>query len=172
MTSCLQCSEDMEPSELQRQILSSNKNASEKAEDLLLEREVNEMSKDEWRELIAGIPADVKREVGRLKAAGTQLHLLTCLASLASSALWRLPASFSSRFSKPRLICCQLRCTHKHVNTLRAMLAMLHLGLSSIGWSFMSVALGFALYFLCMPISPVLTLSVRAFVKHGKVCDG
>lgn len=67
----------MEPAELQRQILSSNKSANEKAEDLLLEREVNEMSKDEWRELIAGIPADVKREIGRLKSAGTQLHFVT-----------------------------------------------------------------------------------------------
>ena len=67
----------MEPAKLRRQILSSNKTATEKAEDLLLEREVNEMSKEEWRELIAGIPGDVKREIGRLKSAGTQLHLLT-----------------------------------------------------------------------------------------------
>ncbi|DBA76300.1 hypothetical protein WJX77_012166 [Trebouxia sp. C0004] len=59
----------MEPAELRQQILSSNKTASEKAEDLLLEREVNEMSKDEWRELIAGIPEDVKREIRRLKSA-------------------------------------------------------------------------------------------------------
>ena len=67
----------MEPAKLWQQILSSNKTASEKAEDLLLKREVNEMSKDEWRELIAGIPEDVEREIGRLKSAGTQLHLLT-----------------------------------------------------------------------------------------------
>ena len=77
VTSCLYCSEDMDLAKLRQQILSSNKTASEKAEDLLLEREVNEMSKDEWRELIAGIPEDVEREVGRLKSAGTQLHLLT-----------------------------------------------------------------------------------------------
>ena len=63
----------MELAKLQQQILSSNKTASEKAEDLLLKREVNEMSKDEWRELIAGIPEDVEREIGRLKSAGTQL---------------------------------------------------------------------------------------------------
>jgi hypothetical protein len=31
------------------------------------------MSKAEWRELIAGIPEDVEREIGRLKSAGTQL---------------------------------------------------------------------------------------------------
>ncbi len=67
----------MEPAELRQQILSSNKTACEKAEDLLLEREVNEMSKDDWRELIAGIPEDVKREIRRLKSAGTQLHLHT-----------------------------------------------------------------------------------------------
>ncbi|DBA84795.1 TPA: hypothetical protein ACH3X1_005832 [Trebouxia sp. C0004] len=68
----------MEPAKLRQQILSSSKTASEKAEDLLLEREVNEMSKDEWRELIAGIPEDVKREIGRLKSAGQQelQHLL------------------------------------------------------------------------------------------------
>ncbi len=77
VTSCLYCSEDMEPAKLRQQILSSNKTVSEKAEDLLLEKVVNEMSKDEWRELIAGIPEDVKREIGRLKSAGTKLHLLT-----------------------------------------------------------------------------------------------
>ena len=77
MISRLYCSEDMEPAKLRQQILSSNKTASEKAEDLLRKRGVNEMSKDEWRELIAEIPEDVEREIGRLKSAGTQLHLLT-----------------------------------------------------------------------------------------------
>ena len=67
----------MDSAELRQQILSSNKTASKKAEDLLLDRLVNEMSKDEWRELIAGIPEDVKRELCRLKSAGTKLHLLT-----------------------------------------------------------------------------------------------
>ncbi|DBA95900.1 TPA: hypothetical protein ACH3X1_001434 [Trebouxia sp. C0004] len=46
------------------------KTADGNAEDLLLESKVNELSKDEWRELIAGIPADVKKEIGRLKSAG------------------------------------------------------------------------------------------------------
>ncbi len=69
----------MEPAKLRQQILLSNKTASEKAEHLLLKREVNEMSKDEWRELIAGIPDNVEREIGRLKSAGTQLHLHVCL---------------------------------------------------------------------------------------------
>ncbi|KAL3146309.1 hypothetical protein ABBQ32_003006 [Trebouxia sp. C0010 RCD-2024] len=70
MAETMFASEDMEPAKLQQQILSSNRTASEKAEDFLLEREVNEMNKDEWRELIAGIPEDVKREIGRLKSAG------------------------------------------------------------------------------------------------------
>lgn len=47
VTSCLYCSEDMELAKLQQQILSSNKTASKKAEDLLLKREVNEMSNGE-----------------------------------------------------------------------------------------------------------------------------
>ncbi|KAL0024733.1 hypothetical protein WJX77_011949 [Trebouxia sp. C0004] len=59
-------SEDVEPAKLLQQILCSNKVASEKAEDLLLEREVNEMGKDEWRGLLAGIHEDVKR-VSRLR---------------------------------------------------------------------------------------------------------
>ena len=69
----------MEPAKLRQQILSSNKTASEKAEDLLLKREVNEMSKDEWRELIAGIPEDVKKEVGMLMPTGTPLNLHGCV---------------------------------------------------------------------------------------------
>ena len=77
LTSCFLCSEEMDLAALRQQILSSNKTANEKAADLLLESNVNDLSKDEWRELIAGIPADVKREIGRLKSAGTQLHLLT-----------------------------------------------------------------------------------------------
>ena len=60
---------------LRQQILSSNKTASEKAECLLLESKVNDLSRDEWRELIAGIPEDVKKEIGKLKSAGTYLHL-------------------------------------------------------------------------------------------------
>ena len=64
----------MDLSALRQQILLSNKTASEKAEELLLESMVNDLSKDEWRELIAGIPEDVKKEIGRLKSAGTQLQ--------------------------------------------------------------------------------------------------
>ena len=75
LTSTFHCSQDMDLATLRQQILSSNKTANEKAEDLLLEHRVNDLSKDEWRQLIAGIPEDVKKEIGRLKAAGTQLHL-------------------------------------------------------------------------------------------------
>ena len=65
----------MDLAALQQQILTSNKTANEKAEDLLLESKVNDLSKDEWRKLIAGIPEDVKKEIGRLNSAGIQLHL-------------------------------------------------------------------------------------------------
>ena len=69
----------MDLATLQQQILSSSKAANAKAKNLLLERKVNDLSKDEWRELIAGIPEDVKKEIGRLESAGTQLHLHICL---------------------------------------------------------------------------------------------
>ena len=65
----------MDLSALREQILLSNKTATEKAEDLLLENQVNDLSKDEWRQLIAGISEDVKKEIGRLKSAGTLLHV-------------------------------------------------------------------------------------------------
>ena len=65
----------MDLSTLRKQILSSDKTPSEKAESLLLESKVNDLSKDEWRELIAGIPEDVKKEIAILKSAGTQLDL-------------------------------------------------------------------------------------------------
>ena len=69
-TACFLCSEDMDLSALQQQILSSNKTAGEKAERLLLENTVNDLSKGEWRQLIDGIPDDVKQEIGKLKSAG------------------------------------------------------------------------------------------------------
>ena len=46
-----------------------NKTASEKAECFLLKNTVNELSISEWRQLIAGIPDDVVREIGKLKSA-------------------------------------------------------------------------------------------------------
>ena len=56
----------MELSVIRQQVLSSNKSAREKAEALLIERQVNEMSKDEWRQLIAGVSADLKKEIAKL----------------------------------------------------------------------------------------------------------
>ena len=62
---------------LWQQTLLSNKTASEKAKGFLLKSKVNELSKDEWRKLIAGIPKEVEEEIGILKSAGTYLHLHT-----------------------------------------------------------------------------------------------
>ena len=42
----------------------------------LLERSVNDLSKDQWQTLIAEIPEDVKKEIGMSKSAGTQLDRL------------------------------------------------------------------------------------------------
>ena len=56
----------MDFSALREQILLSNKTASEKAEELLLESKVNDMSRDEWQELIVGIPEGVKKEISFL----------------------------------------------------------------------------------------------------------
>ena len=69
-TACFLCSEDMDLSALQQQILSSNKTASEKAECLLLENTVNDLSKDAGRQLIAGVPDAVKKDFGKLNSAG------------------------------------------------------------------------------------------------------
>ena len=69
----------MDLSALRQEILLSNKTASEKAEAFLLKSKVNDLSKEEWRNFIAGIPEDVEKEIGKLKSAGTQLHLHICL---------------------------------------------------------------------------------------------
>ena len=69
----------MDLSALRQQILLSNKTVSEKAEAFLLKSQVNDLSKDEWRNLIAGIPEDVEKAIALLKSAGTQLHLHICL---------------------------------------------------------------------------------------------
>lgn len=79
VSSGLHCSKDMDLSALRQQILLSSEAANEKAEDILLENQVKNFSKDEWRQLIAGIPEDMKKEIGRSKPTGTQLHLHICL---------------------------------------------------------------------------------------------
>ena len=75
----MKASEGMDFPALRQQILPSTKTASDKAEDFLLESQVSDLSKDEWQGLMAGIPADVKKEIGRLKSAGTQLHVHICV---------------------------------------------------------------------------------------------
>ena len=55
---------------LRQQILSSNKTDSEKAKGFLLKSKVNDLSKGEWRDFIAGIPEEVEEEIGILKSAG------------------------------------------------------------------------------------------------------
>lgn len=76
---CLHCSKDMDLSALRREILRSNTSASEKAETFMRKSQVNGLSKDEWRQLIAGIREDVEKGIGVLMSAGTQLHLHTRL---------------------------------------------------------------------------------------------
>ena len=65
----------MDLSALQHEILRSNKSASEKAEMCMRKNQANDLSKDEWRQLIAGIPEGVEKAIGILMSAGTQLHL-------------------------------------------------------------------------------------------------
>ena len=57
---------------MREQSLTSNMSAVKKAEALLLSRTINDLSKDEWRELIAEVPKDVQTELGRLMSASTQ----------------------------------------------------------------------------------------------------
>ena len=54
---------------LQQIFLSSNTSARKKAEELLLQKAIYDLDRKEWRELLAGIPADVKRQIGILKSA-------------------------------------------------------------------------------------------------------
>lgn len=78
-TPCLQCSKDMDFSALRHEILRSNKSASEKAEMFLHKSQLFELSRDEWRKLAVGVPADVGKEIVVLQSAGTELHLHTWL---------------------------------------------------------------------------------------------
>ena len=54
---------------LQREALLNHESATEKAAALLLESEVNKMDKGEWRQLIAGVPQDVKRAIVAIMSA-------------------------------------------------------------------------------------------------------
>ena len=66
---------------LQREALLNHESATEKAAALLLESEVNKMDKGEWRQLIAGVPQDVKRAIVAIMSAGTlsSLQLHACI---------------------------------------------------------------------------------------------
>ena len=66
----------MDLADIRQQVLSSNTSARKKAEALLLERVVYELNRKEWRELLAGIPSDVKRQIGILMSAGKQRPLV------------------------------------------------------------------------------------------------
>lgn len=67
----------MDFSALRHEILSSSENASEKAQTFLNKSQFLELTKDEWRQLVVGVPADVEKEITMLKSAGTELHLHT-----------------------------------------------------------------------------------------------
>ena len=70
----------MDLSALRQHILASNQTAKEKAKAFLLERTVNVLKTEEWQELIAGVPEDVKNEIGMLMSAG--MHIFTCIHGL------------------------------------------------------------------------------------------
>ena len=67
----------MELSTRRQRILSSDKTTMEKAEAFLLDKEVCELSQDEWTEFIAGIPEDVKKQIGKMESAGTPCFICT-----------------------------------------------------------------------------------------------
>ena len=67
----------MDFSALRHEILRSNGTASEKAEMFLHKSQLFELSTDEWRQLVVGVPIDVAKEIVDLKSAGTELHLHT-----------------------------------------------------------------------------------------------
>lgn len=54
----------MELADIRQQVLFNNTSAREKAEELLLQRAIYDLDSKEWRELLAGIPADVKKQIG------------------------------------------------------------------------------------------------------------
>lgn len=56
----------MDLADIRQQVLSSNIPARENAEELLLQKAIYDLNRKEWRELLAGIPADVKRQIGIL----------------------------------------------------------------------------------------------------------
>lgn len=58
------------------------------------------MSKDEWRNLIAGIPEDVEKCIGMLKSKGTQLYWHICL--IVHYVLLRRHVLYTANFKWPK----------------------------------------------------------------------
>ena len=69
----------MDLADIRQQVLSNKTSARQKAEELLLERAIYDLTRKEWRELLAGIPADVKKQISILKSAGKRGHLFMSL---------------------------------------------------------------------------------------------
>lgn len=65
----------MDLADIREQVLSSNISVQEKAQILLHEKVAYDMSKKEWLELLIGVPADVRGQIGQLKLAGKQVAL-------------------------------------------------------------------------------------------------
>ena len=57
---------------IRQEVLDINMSTREKAGAFLLETTAFEMDEMEWRELIAGVPADVITQIALLKSTGTQ----------------------------------------------------------------------------------------------------
>ncbi|KAA6424073.1 MAG: hypothetical protein FRX49_06032 [Trebouxia sp. A1-2] len=84
----------MDLSALRREILLSNKSATEKTEIFLLKSKVNDMSKDEWRKFITGIPEDVEKGIGALMSADAATPAGDAAIDIASSAQAYLQTRF------------------------------------------------------------------------------
>ena len=69
----------MDLADIRQQVLSSNTSARKRAEEVLLARATYDLNINEWREFLAGIPADVKRQIGILKSAGKRGQLCVSL---------------------------------------------------------------------------------------------
>ena len=65
----------MRLADIWQQVRSRHTSAREQAAALLLEQAAYELHIDEWRELIAGVPPEVRREIGIFKTAGEEGYL-------------------------------------------------------------------------------------------------
>ena len=65
--------------DIRQLVHSSDTSARKKAEALLLERAAYDLKIQVWRGLVAGVPEDVRRQIGVLKSAGKLGHLFMSL---------------------------------------------------------------------------------------------